>query len=539
MFVCLSGRYIDQELAIHYGRIPPAFLPVGNECLFERIARAHREEGGRKVLTLPEDFPVQARDAAKIEQLGFEIHRTDPHLSVTRALKEAVLIAAGCESLRVLFGDTLVSFDEPGPDVGSFVVVGHSGMKYTWLHALTEDGCVVFSDAPSAKGEKLGEVCGFFSFDNLPLAREAFDRLTMSDALNHYAGRSALATVEARNWHDFGHLVPFYQSKRDIFSARIFNTVISDGQIITKTSDNAQKMRAEIEWYESVPEEFCLHTPRFIGKTYENHRLGYKLEYLHLPLLSEMAVFGNLPRAVWEQIIGKCVALLQRFRSITPPAGAPEASPEYAGRVYANLFRQKTIDRLRAFLASSGLNLDNRPALNGVKLPPFRVILDRVLGAIPPTTSKDISFWHGDFFFGNLFFDFNTERVIMIDPRGVTYDGVFSLFNDYRYDVAKLAHSIIGGYDTIVAGRLECGHTAPMDFRIPSIADRPCVAYPDISEFERIIFAEFQIEPHTLHALAAVMFFSMLPLHSEDRTRQRVILANALSLYQGMGSPGR
>jgi streptomycin 6-kinase len=58
---------------------------------------------------------------------------------------------------------------------------------------------------------------------------------------------------------------------------------------------------------------------------------------------------------------------------------------------------------------------------------------------VRPTRPEDIRFWHGDYHYGNLFFDARKRRVLCVDPRGRLDDGTITSFGDRRYDVAKLA----------------------------------------------------------------------------------------------------
>jgi hypothetical protein len=76
-----------------------------------------------------------------------------------------------------------------------------------------------------------------------------------------------------------------------------------------------------------------------------------------------------------------------------------------------------------------------------------------MLAAIKPSTKDDICIWHGDFHFANILFDFRSQRVKVVDPRGMLSDGTITMFGDARYDISKLVHSVVGMYDSVLAGR--------------------------------------------------------------------------------------
>ena len=71
---------------------------------------------------------------------------------------------------------------------------------------------------------------------------------------------------------------------------------------------------------------------------------------------------------------------------------------------------------------------------------------------------------HGDFCFSNILYDFKSQSIKVIDPRGLSGDGKEqSIYGDLRYDVAKLAHSVIGKYDFIIAGRFSYSEESQHD----------------------------------------------------------------------------
>jgi hypothetical protein len=93
-----------------------------------------------------------------------------------------------------------------------------------------------------------------------------------------------------------------------------------------------------------------------------------------------------------------------------------------------------------------------------------------------------------------------------------------------------LAHSILGFYDYTIAGRSRLVAHGPFDWSFDAGAgdDAPSLADAFIDQAE----ARFGINGKELHALAAIMFFSMLPLHAEDPDRQDCLLASGLRVYR-------
>ena len=55
---------------------------------------------------------------------------------------------------------------------------------------------------------------------------------------------------------------------------------------------------------------------------------------------------------------------------------------------------------------------------------------------------------HGDLCFANIMVDSNFSFIKVIDPRGKF--GTYDIYGDFRYELAKLFHSVDGKYDFII-----------------------------------------------------------------------------------------
>ena len=55
---------------------------------------------------------------------------------------------------------------------------------------------------------------------------------------------------------------------------------------------------------------------------------------------------------------------------------------------------------------------------------------------------------HGDLCFANIMVDTNLSFIKVIDPRGKF--GTYDIYGDFRYELAKLFHSVDGKYDFII-----------------------------------------------------------------------------------------
>jgi hypothetical protein len=309
---------------------------------------------------------------------------------------------------------------------------------------------------------------------------------------------------------------------------RVFNRLTYENHLLVKQSADTAKIRAEAHWYENLPDDLMVHTPRYQGRIERDAKAGYGIEYLYHPLLSDLDAFGALPLPSWLEILTGCFELADKCRSIRPAPGAPEASPAYARHFFETMFVGKTWTRLERYATTAGFSLDDSFTVNGVLHGSLRATVARVIDSIPETTPDHIRFWHGDMFFGNMFYDFTGRRIIAIDPRGQLSAGETTLYGDWRYDLAKLSHSVIGKYDKIILGRASLAENDPRNWTLTFHETEQARQVEDIL---RAHYASaYGLENAELTALTALLFYSMLPLHDDRPDLQKIMLANALRL---------
>ena len=526
----LSAAYCGQELRAEFGRLPPSFLPVGNKRLFERQIEALN--GSAPLwLTLPDDFEISLSDQERIAAAGAEILRLDPSLSLAASLEQALLALEISGAVRILHGDTLVQgLDLSAPDT---IAVESSSDHYDWAFCEMSEGRLRISEGPR-DGVSRDVICGYFHLSDANLLSEALRETgRFTQALEHYGASRSLETVRCSEWLDFGHLATFFRSRRNLLTARSFNNLQSDGQEIIKFSDDTAKIRAEAAWYRALPTTLTMNTPRFLGDSDQNFKAGYRLEYLYLPTLADLFVFGRLPDNVWLRVLNCCADLLDTVAEHSPYSGSPESSPEFAARYHQDMTIEKSRERLEKFLGSRGWNLDTAFRLNGGEECRIGDVLETALSCLTPTGPADIRLVHGDFFFGNLFYDTRANRVIMVDPRGHINGGEACVYGDIRYDFAKLAHSVIGCYDHIIAGYSQLTRKGPTDWEFEISHTSGYAALVEamfVCADQRVRLGRRELLDRVI-----LLFLSMLPLHADCRDRQDHLLANALRLAKMAG----
>ena len=506
MLLIVSGAYVESELFSEFGKVPPCFLPVGNK----RLLRYQIDRFGgcydRIDLTLPHDFELDEADEHYLGSNGIHLYRTEAGCPLAKAVCDYLDHTEISGQLDLLYGDTLIEDD--ALDGTDWLAVGSSDEYYHWYHE-EPDGA-----------QAGGTWAGMFSFSDCTLLRRKLAECSdFISAVTEYG--KAVGKMERKHvagWLDFGHVHTYFDSKRSVTTQRHFNHLSINNDIVTKSSADTKKMLAEAAWYENAPPQIRKFLPNFILKQ-EIAPVHYATEYLALATLSELYVFGRLPDRVWKKIFSACSAYFDAAASV--PVSEPLA-PAYAEATYYG----KTIERLKTFSEQADISLDAPWKINGVRTPSLMAMACEAAETIV-SLAPVASFIHGDFCFSNILFDFRCGRVKLVDPRGLDAQGRISAFGDFRYEIGKLAHSVLGLYDFIVAGHYFLNiDNHSVQFNIP--AERTASVQ---RMFAKTVFRGRTLNEWDVYPVMLLLFLSMLPLHADDPGRQKALLANCLRIY--------
>ena len=110
-----------------------------------------------------------------------------------------------------------------------------------------------------------------------------------------------------------------------------------------------------------------------------------------------------------------------------------------------------------------------------------------------------------------------------IDPRGSF--GESGIYGDGRYDLAKLLHSLDGGYDFLIHDMFVLEHRGE---RVNLQQFFPNNRTAVLKAFEQIFGARHDIDE--VRTLEGLLFLSMCPLHSDHPKRQVAMFATGLRI---------
>lgn len=490
MILIISGAYINQEMRVEFGKIPPAFLPLGNHPLYYfQLKLIQGKFPKEKIyLTIPEDFEVDLTDELRL----VNIIKVPTEISLSESILFALNISdSEDETVRILNGDTLFSnLPEPSDTFG----ISSDYANYDWDYA--------------SKKEAL---TGYFSFKSrrnlirsLTLAKGSFPK-----ALQIYKKQSSGIKFETiPGWLDLGHLNSYFESRAKITTERAFNSIRVRNGILWKTGTPEKKIRAEAHWFERLPQPLKRYIPQFLGSKTEESHFWYGLEYLPFSPLNELYVNGRQPSDFWVDIFKRCLRIIDDFSRQDIPV---DFDVDYYRE---SLYINKTHDRIALIEKKCNLScLFNQLGLRDITNECLEKV--KLLPRFPAIV-------HGDFCFSNIMFSSRGRIIKLIDPRGISGDNEITLYGDQAYDLAKVLHSIIGMYDFIIAGKYHLkGKEILFDEN------------KELSKFQDYVLSESYkgVPIKTFLPLVVLLFITMVPLHADRSDRQEAFLINAKRIY--------
>ncbi len=509
MYLITSGEYVNQELETEFGKIPPAFLPLQNKRLFKHQINSI-PEGENIYLSIPESFKLNKKDILDLGKRDIKTIRIPHGLSLGQSIFHSLnLIDDYNSELKIIHGDTLFEkIDYPA----DLFLVSKTNDNYGWAYT-------------KSKIKKNIVYAGFFSFSNQSLLIKALKENDYDFIKSILSYKSTIIVREyyINKWYDLGHINTYYRSKSNLTTQRIFNDLKINNQTVLKVSSNKAKILAEVNWFNSIPSKLKVYTPNVFDYGEKDGKGFYELEYLFLSTLSELFVFGCNKPFIWEKIFESCQKFIESCLTFKPK--------EIINPIILNdLYAPKTYARLQEFNKKTNFDIGKPIIINNEIFPSLLEIVEETSKLIKPVSVEDICVTHGDFCFSNILYDFRTQNIKVIDPRGIDSKNNQLIYGDVRYDVAKFAHSVLGLYDHIVTNYYKLEEIEPYKYNFEIYSNSVTSAIQNL--FVRMKFNGRSLEQLDTFPILVHLFLSMLPLHSDDFNRQKALLLNALRIYK-------
>jgi len=247
------------------------------------------------------------------------------------------------------------------------------------------------------------------------------------------------------NWIDFGNSAYQANFRSNLTPSRFFNNVFVDERkgIVIKESNNTKKLNNEIHFMSNLPESLKYLFPRIL-KVSED-KIGQKL-VIEMDLFPSRSLadiwFRNIKYPeVWEDIFNRIFEVLNcEFSEFTS-----KKPKKFSDFILSNL--KIRIPKFIKELQLEKLVL-GEGTINGLRIREFWSLIDETLKQLSVFDQIPNQIMHGDLCFSNILIQEETLLMRLVDPRGSFGDK--SIYGTKLYDIAKLCHSVLGGYDHIV-----------------------------------------------------------------------------------------
>ena len=519
----LSAGQINEELSKIFGKIPSGLIPINGKPVIFKIIDKLLNEGiknisitvGYKKEILEEIITEQYRKQCDIQFIESDFKKP-PGNSIKDSINQF-----NEKKLLIILGDTMI-----GNNLIELVNKGKNFVLTSNEFLNTENWCVItkneeklneiFDKKILENNKKYHALVGCYFFNNVNLLKNSLDefkndeRLEISSIIKKIKKKEEFNSETAQEWLDVGHLENYFSTKQFVLKTRYFNRLQFDEsrENVIKTSTNNEKLVNEINWYKQIPDEILDLVPKISDSSVQKNPF-IKLEYIKHPTLSELWLYGEFSSNFWKEIINDLFIIIQKFKKHNHHVTKQE---------YNSIYFQKTQDRINELMQDNQIFKEifeqDFIFINSKKQKNWKLMKDQINEKINIMfNEKDNCLIHGDLYFSNILYDSEKRNFKLIDPRGKWGHGIAG---DIKYDIAKIRHSIVGGFDTITNGLYSANYQGPnkIEYNVFVSKNNQTIR----NKLDNIIEQNWKLDE--IKMIEGLLFISMLPLHSDNFERQ-------------------
>lgn len=212
------------------------------------------------------------------------------------------------------------------------------------------------------------------------------------------------------------------------YHSRYFNNVYEYEDTIIKSSTNIEKIKAEYRYYYYLSDS----AKRFFVQPFNlkviNGVASYQMEKINVKNLAQIALSNNIKKESFSKILNK-ISIFKNENIYK--SNKTKKQSEY-------LVLKKTFDRIK--------QIEN----NDSEIKLFKRIELAYRHFSKKRDVWNLTLSHGDLCLSNILWIEESSTIKFIDPRGAIKKK--DIFMDSYYDIAKISHSINGGYENIIYG---------------------------------------------------------------------------------------
>jgi hypothetical protein len=449
--VIISSQYVTSELQIDFGQIIPLELPLGNKFLFNYQTDFLRKYCEEIYVTIPDDYSSKL----KIDNVIY----LDKKLTLIEVIIK-ILEKFQNNYVYLLFGDTIIdvnfNFNQKSDDNLIFTS-GNNEFNYNW--SVNKDNQIIV---------------GFIVFNKSQLTRQiARNSHNFNDFIDKIHTHAKY--IDCSGWMDFGQKRTYSHNKIKFLEARGFNSISYSNGFVEKKSKDWFKMYAEYNWLKNANKiSNNINTPFVKEFNSDGENASYKIEYKDFISLSDKFVFGRFNINDETKVITLLLEVIKHNSNYI-------VEDDFISKKLKERFSEISKDLIEKY---SLQNIYNTTYMFFHK------------------KKMEYGFFHGDICYSNILFNNVDNTYYLIDPRGyLDKSSGFSMIGPQNYDLYKIAHSYVCGYDRIIAFNEVFSY---------EIIKKRFDVFCEISDLDKVELKHGLIQ----------LFISMIPLHYNNSIRQ-------------------
>ncbi|MDP5083154.1 MAG: aminoglycoside phosphotransferase family protein [Rickettsiaceae bacterium] len=453
----------------------------------------------------------------------------EDNTGILNSLNSVLKLCPDKTSVEILLGDTYFITDDTN-EIDVLYTSSEIKTSNQWcVVSKAKDSFLdnIYNKIPDIDLRDKEALIGYYRFSDIDLLKKItseqleYGNSELSFIIQEYNKIIPIKLNSVSQWFDFGHMHGIVKARTSLYNSRNFNNLKVDivTGIITKSSSDKGKLLNEANWYKSLPEPVLVYAPKIISIKEDKDTLSLALELYGYPNLAELYVYSNSSLEDWCNIIDVVFQVHAQLAGFLV-----DFNKEDLQQIYVVKTRQR-VDRIKSdneqiykLFSSKTLIINNVEYNNFDQLE--GLIQDKIKGLLDIET---FSIVHGDFCFSNILFDPMHYIVRLIDPRGGF--GSQSIYGDPRYDVAKLRHSVVGLYDFVQSDLFELDELGNESFNFKISQPQ---YYEKLSSYfdQKVVEEGYKLSEIKL--IEALLFLTMIPLHSDNIKRQKAFYLMAI-----------
>ncbi len=307
------------------------------------------------------------------------------------------------------------------------------------------------------------------------------------------------------------------------FDARFFNSLKGDEFVVTKSSKDKRKIKAEYMFYHLLPDEM----KKWFVMPYNYQEFedtsSYDMERYHMTDLAIRWVHGAIDLDELNKLLEKVFYFIvtRKKKEITNEKYLEIENSLYLKKLEQRILQLKNCKEYSIFaeFIKSGTNYSNLDEV----VEKYKSLYDIIHKDLKRDLYSVIG--HGDLCFSNMLFNKEANLLKLIDPKGALEKN--DLWTNPYYDIAKLSHSICGRYDFFNNGLHHITLNNDLKFSLDIEFDN--------TEYKKV-FQKY-VSQNGFNYLAVriyevSLFLSMLPLHIDNPQKVFGFILNAIEILE-------